>query len=380
MAYLPRVLLLLLLTALLTRDTSAVLPPGFSTFFASARCPDGWFDEPSSAGRLIVSVADGAESGVTVNRPLKDQEDREHQHPYSLSLNLPVKHIAAIDCCDSHGACAGSYPLAGFTSNHTSGLPFTQLILCTVNHTHPNNAHLFAPFSAVAYFPGSLSCPAHWQPLPEAQGRVLLPGTDRIGLLQSPHAPLASGQLPTHVHDFVATLNVSTQSYAGVDGCCNDELGEAGSYRLPSVASVASSNLPYIQLLTCINQNQTFDSALPVDTYLFSESGCAPGWNTSLELLGRFPVANPTLGLPGAAFGGSSLSPLETSAVNHTHLVSGTIELPDCEVGLISGCCSSGYAVTGPVHFLSTSAPAPVDIPFVWLPLCSQTTPTGSPP
>jgi hypothetical protein len=174
-------------------------------------------------------------------------------------------------------------------------------------------------------------------------------------------------------------IAVNTQSYAGVDGCCNDDLGAAGVYDVPVVADATSAGLPYIQFLTCINQNQTFDSAMPPDTYLFSESGCAPGWNTSLELLGRFLVSSPTLGLPGATFGSESLSPLETSTANHTHTVTGTIDLPDCEVGLVSGCCSSGYAETGPVDFVTVTSSAPVEMPFVWLPLCSQSTSTGDP-
>jgi hypothetical protein len=57
----------------------------------------------TAQGRLIVSVADPSQSGITVGKPLSDQEDRVHSHGYSSSLNLPQKDVAAIGCCNNQG-------------------------------------------------------------------------------------------------------------------------------------------------------------------------------------------------------------------------------------------------------------------------------------
>ena len=73
------------------------------------------------------------------------------------------------------------------------------------------------------------------------------------------------------------------------------------------MTSPSSSNLPYIQLLTCVSINKTFEADFPVGAMLFNEISCPPGWNVSLTVSGRFPVALPVNGLPGATFGGPSL-------------------------------------------------------------------------
>lgn len=56
------------------------LAAGFATYFRSASCPTGWSPVPEAAGRLIVSVSDVSDSGLTLGTPLGDKEDRTHTH------------------------------------------------------------------------------------------------------------------------------------------------------------------------------------------------------------------------------------------------------------------------------------------------------------
>lgn len=163
-----------LAASLLSCSVVSALPAGFSTFFVSPTgCPDGWYTPAEMTGRLIVSVTDGSISGLTVNNPLGDREDRAHTHSYAGNLGLPSKHIAADSCCDTQGGSAGNHSYTGTTHNGTSGVPLTQLYFCTLKA----NDSSFLPFGGVGYFAGEFtSCPAQWTPFTAAQGRFIVPG------------------------------------------------------------------------------------------------------------------------------------------------------------------------------------------------------------
>ncbi len=55
---------------------------GFTTFFDAQACPTGWSTINPAQGRLLVSVTDPGQAGVTVGVPLRDAEDRTHTHRY----------------------------------------------------------------------------------------------------------------------------------------------------------------------------------------------------------------------------------------------------------------------------------------------------------
>jgi len=138
---------LVVLVILLSTMVEAV-PTGFTTFFSGPSCPKGWSELEIARGRLVLSVADGSEAGVTVNQPLGPQEDRVHEHVYSTSIDIPSKSVAAIDCCNDQGAGNGNFPINGDVSNSTSGLPFVQMILCTINGNNTDST----PFGTVTFF------------------------------------------------------------------------------------------------------------------------------------------------------------------------------------------------------------------------------------
>lgn len=128
---------------------SAGLPAGYTTFFEGQACPEGWSQIPEAQGRLIVSVVDASTNGLTVGNALADKEDRMHTHPFTGSATLPSKHVAAVGCCNDEAAGHGTYEATpGVSNGSTSGLPFTQMLLCRLDKPAP----LTVPFGGVAYF------------------------------------------------------------------------------------------------------------------------------------------------------------------------------------------------------------------------------------
>ena len=57
----------------------------------------------------------------------------------------------------------------------------------------------------------------------------------------------------------------------------------------------------------------------------------------------------------------------------HNHTLSAAIELPSTAIELASGCCATGYAGEGTYAFNAVAENAPVNLPFVLLPMCVQT-------
>lgn len=360
---------LLALVAATCVGSAVSLPAGFSTYFETDECPPGWFPDPSARGRLIVSVADAATGGVTVGEPLAAEEDRHHTHAYDAALTLPSKHVSAIGCCNKQGAEHGQYSASGSAGAASSGLPMVQLLLCQLKEDSEDTV----AFGTVAYFDSRLeTCPANWKPLVGAAGRAIVPGYAGNGTTTSSSAALQSGEDRQHSHAFSIAVNVPDVSYAGIDGCCNDGPAPSGTYTLSSALENASTGLPYIQLLTCVSSIPSFSTSMPDGSLLFNQVACPPGMNASLEAAGRFPVALPVGGVPGATVGGDSLPPGSTSDISHAHQMNGTVTSSSCGVGLASGCCASGYAETGTYVYEGESEAEPCDFPYLMMPLCSS--------
>ena len=142
------------LLLLLVIQIQTQIPSGFTTFFDTANCPSGWNELSVAKGRLIVSTTSSSDVGITVNNPLEDREDRVHQHYFETDISLTVKSISADGCCNSQGACAGDYKVLGNTTSSTSGLPFVQLILCSLADEAPSSFlfYLFLFIFILIYF------------------------------------------------------------------------------------------------------------------------------------------------------------------------------------------------------------------------------------
>ena len=106
------------------------VPSGTIAFFAGGACPAGWTTAAAVQGRLVVGVADGSKGGVTVGTPLGDQEDRQHQHAYTGTVQISSQNIAAADGSNNQGAAAQAYTVAGNTDMGSTSLPFVQVQPC----------------------------------------------------------------------------------------------------------------------------------------------------------------------------------------------------------------------------------------------------------
>jgi len=347
----------------------SAIPEGFITFFESDSCPDGWIPVETAQGRLIVSVSDPEQAGITVGVPLSDQEDRVHTHTYETALKLPEKDVAAIGCCNDQGACHDNYGISGKLNVSASGLPFIQLLLCQIEQTTLDEV----PFGTIAYFSPTVSqCPDQWKPFDTADGRFMIPGYDGEGIITSEATPLSSGEDRIHSHMFNLTITTDDVSYVGIDGCCNSGPAASGTYTSDAQGDPISSGLPYLQLLTCVSQTPTFNSSFPPGTLLYNEVSCNSGWNPVNDIAGRFLVTLPQNATAGATFGTNSLKPGESDSPGHHHDFSGTVSTNSCGVGLASGCCGDGYAKNEQYYFNGETDPTPVNLPYVSVPMCIQ--------
>lgn len=423
-----RLLLAVLVAITTTTSVTVVLagsiPVGFSTFFNTATCPDGWRQLGDTQGRLIVSTATASQSGITVNQPLANLQDVTHQHDYSAVVSVPHQGIGAVSCCDHQGAQHGNYPVVGTSQAATSGYPFTQMLLCTYDGkkgegkskgkediqesqqqkssssrvgggggslsslarrskkvTQHNATTTGAKvgggslaYGTVGLFnPDVQSCPSGWAPMESAEGRVLLPGYEEGGAVPNQAASLASGEDRTHDHVYDIPIPLEGISFEGAGRCCNDNNGKLEVAKAAGTTAPSSSNIPYIQMLTCVNQEPSFNQTLPPGARTFSAVSCPPGYAVANDVSGRMLVSLPDGGSPGGSFGGNSIPPPGATgfaAVKHQHLINGTLSLPSSAIMLVEGCCDHGYAKAGDYVFAAQSSEGEVGLPFTMLPFC----------
>ncbi len=354
------------------------LPRGFTTFFSTPACPSGWRELNEARGRLIVSVADPTTAGITVNAPLQDQEDIQHSHSYSTTVHIPHKSVAAAVCCNQQGAEHGDYDVSGTSLTASSGYPFTQLILCSFDgDTHTESSGESVAFGSMAYFnPDVTACPSGWTAVKDSAGRFLIPGYEDGGVVRNDAAPLSSGEDRQHNHTFSLSVPLTPLSFEGAGGCCDTNNAMDVPAQVEGESQSASSNIPYVQLLTCVSEEPTFNmSSMPQGALVYNAIACPPDWAPLYEVAGRFLVALPAGGLPGASFGGASISPPSSSGkgapeVAHDHTLNNTLTLNPSQTMLVSGCCDGGYVQAGSYPFSGPSDESVIGLPYSMVPLC----------
>lgn len=342
---------------------------GFTTFFTTPACPSGW--EIVAPGRVVVSVVNMSDAGVTVNQPLGDQEDRAHTHSAETTVTLPEKSIAAIADDNKQAAMHGTFPFAAALNAHGSGYPFTQLPLCRYTGTAGNFS---AGFGTVAHFTSDVNrCPAGWTASVGYTGRILMPGFGEGGAVSNSAPPLTSGEDRKHTHVYATSFETTPVAFAGIAGCCNRQPAGQGTVAVAGTSSEASTGLPYLQMLTCTNEEPTFEASMPPGALLFHELRCPPGWSITDTIAGRMLASLPVGGMPGASFGGSSIEPGPSPPTPvHDHIVSGNITLPPASVMLDSGGDAHGYAKTATYSVSAPSHDAAAGLPYTMLPMCQQ--------
>lgn len=363
---------LLTVAALALVNVHAV-PQGFVTFFSTDRCPAGWTEVPQLKGRLIVSVTNPAVAGVAVNTPLKDQEERTHTHSWNTFVDLPQKQVAAIGCCNNQGAAHDKYPVSGNFDDTPSGYPMTQMVACRLSQ--PNNDPV--AFGTVGFFDASVvACPPDWEPFSEGNGRIVVPGYRNGGPQPSVAPPLVSGEDRQHRHYYNASFKTVEVSYEGIAGCCNNGPAASGTVRIQDVAQSTSTGLPYLQMLTCVSEVETFNTTLPQGALAFNSLKCPTGWVLDMAHRGRMLVANPDGGEAGASFGGRSLGADAAVEPHHLHTFKGSFATRSTGVGLASGCCGHGYVADQEYTFDGVSSDVATRLPYVMVPLCTRATET----
>jgi len=315
----------------------------------------------------LLSVSNPQQAGITVGTPLTDMEDRGHLHTYNTTLTLNEKDIAADSCCNKAAACNGQIPIPGQTDNGTSGMPFTQLLLCQIMEETAEDV----PIGTVAYFSGVQQCPNNWIGAAATSGYFMIPWL-AAGVYPGPDVPLTVGQQPMHSHAFHTKIKTWDVGFIGVEGCCNDSPADSGVCQIIGETAAMPSNIPYLSLLTCMNQSPTFNGTFPKGALLFNEIGCFGTWNATTDIGGRFLVALPEDSIPGAKFGAVSINQTTSKDPTHWHFFGGKFETQTCEIGLVRAPIDRGYAGSDTYKYLGITEGSSASYPWLGMNLCEQ--------
>jgi hypothetical protein len=108
------------------------VPSGTVAFFAPSvsACPQGWTKAGAPSGRLVVGVTEGSAVGYAIDNALGDREDRTHTHDFGGAITIKPDPLVEVAGSNMSGAAAGSYDFLGTTLAASTGLPFTQLLVC----------------------------------------------------------------------------------------------------------------------------------------------------------------------------------------------------------------------------------------------------------
>jgi len=224
-------------------------PEGAIAPFLSTACPGGWSRYDEATGRTIVPVA-GEAAGAAVGDPLGRSEQRAHHHDLPVTVDLGSVSFAGIAGEANHGvARGGQVEVGAVTDDGVAGLPYAQLLFC--RKAEPAGA-IAPPRGVIAFF-ADASCPTGWTDATALHGRVLvsLPAGGTPGAVFG-GAPLAPGEIRTHVHEVSATVGAGSHGIALAGGCCAGGYGAAGDHAATASAAPAAVGLPYLQLLACV--------------------------------------------------------------------------------------------------------------------------------
>jgi hypothetical protein len=227
------------------------LPTGAISFFLATNCPTGWASYDAAAGRTIVPQT--SDPMVTAGDPLAVNEQRVHHHGAQIGVDLSSTSFAGIAGAANTGvASAGHVSGAITTDDGDAALPYVQLLVC--KKTAPPSSG-GVPGGLIAFFESA--CPAGWTDAPTSlDGRMLvgLPAGGAPGVTFG-GAPLASGEVRTHVHAINGTVSLPSHGIALASGCCAGGYATAGDVSIGTATSApAAADVPYVQLRACAKQ------------------------------------------------------------------------------------------------------------------------------
>lgn len=108
------------------------LPIGMLMFFETTGCPEGWKQAPSTQGRMLVGLPEGAMADEQFGgAPIEGTAPRTHTHGTDPILVTEPHGIAlASGCCASGYAVDGTYQSVQPTSATDPALPYVTLLQC----------------------------------------------------------------------------------------------------------------------------------------------------------------------------------------------------------------------------------------------------------
>ncbi|MCB9727635.1 MAG: hypothetical protein H6746_04010 [Deltaproteobacteria bacterium] len=236
-----------------------------------------------------------------------------------------------------------------------------------------------APAGALSFMPGT-SCPAGWERVEAAEGRLVKGTVDPLQVGVTAGAPLTGTTPPVHSHAFTTELVVGSTGIAGVTGCCTGGVGESGSNPLSGTTGPAPDGMPAVYEVLCralpsleVAQAHPFPEGAVV---FFDASSCPTGFLAMPEAEGRFIVGTPPGGTPGATVG----EPLSNGELRvHAHVITSSINVNEKSIAALGG-GNKELAAKGAHGFTAQSAQSASGWPYVQYLACRAEAPPQAPP
>lgn len=108
------------------------IPPGTRIFFDKPSCPEGWIQTPSTQGRYVVGLPNGAPSDVAFGGgPFSTETPPTHTHDNDADLVTTPHGIAlASGCCGDGYAQNGTHSASADAASAEPALPWIELFHC----------------------------------------------------------------------------------------------------------------------------------------------------------------------------------------------------------------------------------------------------------
>ena len=224
------------------------VPSGVLLLTDNPSCETG---EPPGGGleRLVVGVPEGAGAPAAFGGDTLAAV--AHSHDVSGSINLGSHGIALLGGC-----CAGGYASAGNlavdlqTEAASLEFPWLGLLACGTPLLGAVPGPDAAPVGVVLFASGG-ECPAGFEPLAAARGRLLVGAelAGEVGLTVG--TPLGDKEDRTHTHGVSLSVTLAYKSVSAADGG-NHNGAENGTWTGGAQSPAEASGLGFIQRLACV--------------------------------------------------------------------------------------------------------------------------------
>jgi hypothetical protein len=227
------------------------LPAGAISFFNAAACPASWTPFAEGKGRFLVPTIGADPPLKTAGEPLKDGEDRQHDHAVTAEAELTAVSFAGIAGEANHGVAGQqTAAIAAPAAKVSSGLPYVQLLACKKLGAPRAGAEPL-PKGLLMFWNGA-TCPEGFSQPIATQGRMLvgLPKAAPPGLSFG-GTSLKSAEVRKHGHEVGGSFTTSPHGIALASGCCADGYAKNGQYEYAGSTDEVGAGLPTVQLLQC---------------------------------------------------------------------------------------------------------------------------------